>query len=49
MDSPQKGRIGRRYDPPQTKGEHVDDVDPPKKWGVMIRISSMKDDSEARV
>ena len=41
MDSPQKGRIGRRYDPPQTKGEHVDDVDPPKKWGVMIRLSSM--------
>ena len=35
--------------PPRTKGEKVDDMDPPKKWGVMIRMSFLTDDREALV
>ena len=35
--------------PPQKKGEQVDDIDPPRKWGVMIRLSSIMDDSEAPI
>ena len=27
--------------PPRTKWEHVDNMDPPKKWGVMMRLISM--------
>ena len=35
--------------PPQKKGEHVDDMNPPRIWGVMIILSSMTNDSEASV
>ena len=31
--------------PPQTKGEHVDNMVLPRKGGVMIRMTSMMDDS----
>ena len=42
MDSPWKGRTGRRYEPSSDKGgEQVDDIDPPWKGGAMIRISLM--------
>ena len=38
MDSPWKGRIGRRYKPSSKKGG-ADDMDPPRKGGLMIRLS----------
>ena len=27
--------------PPRTKGEKVDNMDPPGKWGVMMRLTSI--------
>ena len=32
--------------PPWTKGEEVNYMDPPEKGGVMIRLSSMTNDNE---
>ena len=32
--------------PPQTKGEQVDNMELPKKGGVMMRLTSMMDDSD---
>ena len=41
MDSPQKGKTGRRHEPSSDKGEQVDNMDPPSKGGVVMRLISM--------
>ena len=32
--------------PPQTKGEQFHNMNPPEKWRVMMRLTSMMDDSD---
>ena len=47
MESPQKRKNrSKTLNPSQTKGEQVDNMDPPRKGGVMMRLTSMMDDSD---
>ena len=32
--------------PPQEKGQQVDNMKIPRKWGVMMRMTSMMDDND---
>ena len=41
MDYPRKEEQFETMNPPWTEGEQVDNMDPPEKWGVMMRLTSM--------